>query len=123
PISDGVVLNHRDWAKIETLKGDDGHYLWVQVTVGGMRQLWRVPVVSTSAMNEGDFLTGAFGLAATLWDREQANIRVSESHADFFVRNQVVILAEERLALANYRPEAFVNGSFTGTEPEPDPDE
>lgn len=117
--SDGVVLNHRDWAKIETLKGDDGHYLWVQVTVGGMRQLWRVPVVSTSAMTEGEFLTGAFGLAATLWDREQANVRVSESHADFFVRNQVVILAEERLALANYRPEAFVNGSFEGTEPEP----
>lgn len=115
--SDGVVLNHRDWARIETLKGSDGHYLWVQVTVGGQRQLWRVPVVSTSAMTEGEFLTGAFGLAATLWDREQANVRVAEQHADFFVRNQVVILAEERLALANYRPEAFVNGTFAGNDP------
>lgn len=114
--SDGVVLNHRDWAKIETLKGDDGHYLWVNVTLGGQKQLWRVPVVSTSAMTEGEFLVGAFGLAATLWDREQANIRVSDSHSDFFVRNQLVILAEERLALANYRPEAFVNGTFEGTE-------
>lgn len=111
PVS-GVVLHPKDWEKIETAKGSDGHYLWVNVTIGGERRLWRAPVVETPAINEGEFLTGAFSLAATLWDREQSNVRIAEQHGDFFIRNMVVILAEERVALTNYRPEAFVNGSF-----------
>jgi HK97 family phage major capsid protein len=64
-------------------------------------------------MNEGEFLVGAFGLAGQLWDREQANVRISEHHADYFARNMLAILAEERLALTVYRPEAFVRGAFT----------
>ena len=55
---------------------------------------------------------GAFGTGAQLYDRQQANIRVSEQHSDFFVRNAVVILAEQRLALAVKRPEAFVKDTF-----------
>ena len=38
----------------------------------------------------------------------EAQVRVAEQHDDFFVKNMVVILAEERLALTLYRPEAFV---------------
>jgi HK97 family phage major capsid protein len=115
--ADGVVLNHRDWAKIETLKGNDGHYLWVNITVGGQRQLWRVPVVATPAMNEGEFLTGAFDRAARLYDRMQAMIKVADQHADYAIHNTVAIIAEERLALAVFRPEAFVVGSYEGTTP------
>ena len=37
---------------------------------------------------------------------------MAEQHADFFIRNAVVILAEQRLAMAVKRPEAFVKGSF-----------
>jgi hypothetical protein len=42
-------------------------------------------------------------LAAEIFDREDATVRVAEQHADFFARNLVAILAEERLALAIYR--------------------
>ncbi|WP_420835733.1 hypothetical protein [Actinomyces ruminis] len=35
----------------------------------------------------------------------------SNSHADFFVRNLVAILAEERLAFGVTRPAAFVQTS------------
>jgi len=38
----------------------------------------------------------------------EGNIRVSEQHSDFFVRNAVAVLAEERIALAVKRPESFV---------------
>jgi len=47
-----------------------------------------------------------------LYDREQASIRISEQHADFFVRNAIVVLAEQRLALAVKRPESFVKVTF-----------
>jgi HK97 family phage major capsid protein len=64
-------------------------------------------------MHEGEFLTGAFGLGAQIWDREQANVRISEHHADYFTKNMLAILAEERIALTVYRPESFVKGVFT----------
>ena len=109
----GIVLHPSDWEDIELLKGTDGHYIWVSVVSGGETRLWRVPVVQSTGMTEGEFLVGAFGLAGQLWDRESANVRVSEHHADYFARNMLAILAEERLALSIYRPEAFVSGVFT----------
>lgn len=107
-----VVLNSNDWAQIELTKGSDLHYIWVQVPNGGEMRLWRVPVIETTIMEEGQFLTGAFGLGAQLWDRQTATIRVSESHADYFVRNAIAILAELRMAITTYRPSAFVSGRF-----------
>lgn len=108
----GIVLNPSDWAKIELQKDEQGRYLWVTVPEGGVPRLWRVPVVETAAMPEGYFLVGAFSLGAQLWDREQVTVRVSEHHSDFFIKNLVAILCEERIALAVYRPNAFVTGTF-----------
>ena len=71
-----------------------------------------MPVVQTPAMAQGTALVGAFGLGSQLYDREASNIRIAEQHADFFIRNAVVILAEERLALATKRPESFVVVTF-----------
>lgn len=108
----GTVLHPNDWADIELLKDSDGRYLWVRAVEGGEPRLWRVPVIESTAINEGEFLTGNWDLAATLWDRQQAAIRISESHNDLFIKNGVVILGEERLALTVHRPKAFVKGTF-----------
>lgn len=107
-----VVLHPNDFAAIELIKDANLRYIWVQVPNGGEMRLWRVPVVESTVINEGQFLMGAFGLGAKIWDRQQATIRVSEHHADFFVENAVAILAEMRLALAVYRPAAFVLGTI-----------
>lgn len=107
-----ILLHPNDWAQIELLKGTDRHYVWVQVPNGGEMRLWRVPVVESTVINENQFLIGAFGLGAKIWDRQQATIRISEHHEDFFVRNAVAILAEMRLALTVYRPTAFVLGTI-----------
>lgn len=110
-----IVLNPMDWANIELLKGNDLHYIWVQVPNGGEMRLWRVPVISTNVMTEGQYLLGAFGLGAKVWDRQQATVRISEHHEDYFVRNAVAILAELRLALTVFRPSAFVKGVISGS--------
>lgn len=109
----GVVLHPNDWEDIELTKDTNGQYLIaVSVALGGEPRVWRMPVVETPAIPEGTALVGAFGTGAQLYDREQANIRISEQHADFFVRNAIVVLAEQRLALAVKRPESFVAVSF-----------
>lgn len=109
----GVVMNPQDWEKIETLKDSTGAYIVaIAVALGGEQRIWRLPVVDTPAMTTGRFLVGAFGLGATLYDREEGTIRIAEQHADFFLRNALVVLAEERIALACKRPESFVAGTF-----------
>jgi HK97 family phage major capsid protein len=109
----GIVLHPNDWEDIELTKDANGQYLVaVSVAMGGEPRVWRMPVIDTPAMTEGTALVGAFGTGAQLYDREQASIRISEQHSDFFIRNAIVILAEQRLALAVKRPEAFVKVTF-----------
>lgn len=111
-LANGIILNPTDFANLELLKGTDGHYLWANVSNGGEPRLWRVPVYESTAMTAGDFLLGNWSLGATLFDREQATVRIAEQHADLFVKNGVVVLGEERVGLAVYRPQAFVKGTF-----------
>ena len=109
----GIVIHPNDWEQIELTKDANGQYLVAaSVALGGEPRVWRVPLVESVAMPEGTALVGSFGQGAQLYDREQANIRISEQHADFFIRNAIVILAEQRLALAVKRPESFVRVSF-----------
>jgi len=109
----GIVIHPNDWENIELTKDGNGQYLIAtSVALGGEPKVWRTPLVESVAMPEGTALIGSFGQGAQLYDREQANIRISEQHADFFIRNAIVILAEQRLALAVKRPESFVRVSF-----------
>ena len=73
--------------------------------------LWGLPVVATQAMTIRKFLTGAFKLGAQLFDRWDARVETGFVNDDF-IKNLVTVLAEERLALAVYRPEAFIYGDF-----------
>jgi len=116
--ADGYVVNPNDWEDVELAKGEDGHFIWVNTAAnslngGGAASIWRLPVVVTNAMVETQFLCGAFGVGgATLYDRESVNVRFSESHASLFIYNALALLAEERIAVAWKRPEAFVVGAF-----------
>lgn len=108
----GQVLNPKDWARIELTKDTQGRYLIANPANSTQPRLWGLPVVSTQAMAEDDFLVGAFMLGAQVFDREDADVEISTEDRDNFVKNMVTIRAEERLALAVYRPEAFVYGDF-----------
>ena len=109
----GIIVNPNDWEDIELTKNSQGTYLLaISVAGGAESRIWRIPVIDTPAIASGTALIGAFGTGAQLYDREAASIRISEQHSDFFVRNAVVVLAEERLALAVKRPESFVKVTF-----------
>lgn len=111
--STGIVLNPIDWAAIELQKDDNGGYIFANPQSMSLPALWGRPVVPTQAMTLDQFLVGAFQLGAQVFDREQAQVTVATENEDDFVNNLVTILAEERLALAVYRPEAFIKGDIT----------
>lgn len=108
----GHVMNPIDWANIEMLKDADGRYIIGNPQGMAAPTLWGLPVVATQAMQVDKFLTGAFRLGAQVFDRWQARVEIATENEDDFVKNLVTMLCEERLALAVYRPEAFVYGDF-----------
>src|SRR5690606_7760724 len=108
----GFVLNPTDWARIELTKDNEGRYIVgnAQSPIGP--SLWGLPVVQTQAMAAGEFLAGAFNLGAQIFDRMGVEVLLSSENVDDFEKNMLTVRIEERLALAVYRPEAFVTGDI-----------
>ncbi len=114
--ADAIVLSPLDWAAIELTKTTTNEYLFSNPRAQTLPGLWGRNVVPTQAMDQDDFLVGAFGggLAAQGWDREDVSVQISFEDRDNFVKNMATILCEERAALTVYRPSAFVKGDFQG---------
>lgn len=106
------VMNAYNWAQIETLKDANGQYIIGNPQGSIQPTLWGLPVVTSMAMAANTFMTGNFRDAAQIFDREQANVAISTENEADFVENKITILAEERLALVVYRPQAIIRGSF-----------
>ena len=109
---DGVVVNPVDWTKICLLKDSAGNYIFGDPNSDKTPSVWGKRLVQSLSIAATRFLAGAFQASAQIWDREQANVRIAEQHGDFFIKNMVAILAEERLALTVYRPTGLVRGNF-----------
>ncbi len=106
-IATAYLMHPNDWEAIDLLQDNEGRYRYGGPAQLGQPVLWGLPVVESEAVTEGTALVGDFR-KAVLWDREQASIQVSDSHADFFIRNLVAVLAEMRAAFGVTRPSAFV---------------
>ncbi|MFW8566158.1 phage major capsid protein [Orrella sp. 11846] len=109
----GIVMHPIDWARIELTKDLEGRYLMGNPAFGTQPLLWNLPVVATTAIVSNQFLVGAFSLGAQIFDRMDIEILVSTENDRDFEKNMVTIRAEERLGLAVYRPESFIEGALT----------
>lgn len=110
--ADGIVLHPTDWYGIRLLKDTQGRYLFGNPQDSAEPRMWGLPVVSTNSQTAGTFLTASFGLAAAIWDRMDATVELSREHSDFFTRNMVAILCEERMCVTVYRASALIKGSL-----------
>jgi len=111
--ADGIVLNPIDWANIEISKDGQNAYLFANPQNANQPMLWGRNVVATKALDQDDFLVGAFSSGAQIFDREDVNVTISTENQDNFIKNMCTIRAEERIALAVYRTDAFVKGALT----------
>lgn len=69
---------------------------------------WGLPLIPVPGIAAGTSYVGDFGQAVTWFDRGSASVYMSDSHADYFIRNLFVILAEQRSAFALTEPDAVV---------------
>lgn len=94
-----ILLNPLDWYAIQLTKTlTEGQYIFGSPTVPVPPALWNAAIVTTPSVAEGTGLTVDTSFVTVL-DREQANITISNSHSDYFVRNLVAILGELRAGL------------------------
>lgn len=104
-----VVVNPGAYERMQSFADANGqYYAGGPFSAGGVPTLWGLPVVQSENIANNRALVGD-GLMAAIFDRHDARIYTTDSHADFFIRNLIVILAEERLALAVFRPAAFAH--------------
>lgn len=106
-----AVLHPNDWQTIRLARensatGTLGGYLMGPPSQVGAVSVWGIPVVESEAITENTGLVGDFQQGATLFDREQAAVRVGTID-DQFVRNMQTILAELRAAFVVWRPAMF----------------
>lgn len=111
--ADGVIVNPVDSEEFDLMVDDEGRYragdpFGVIGPTGDAPPIWRMRRVESESVDPGTAIVGAFKQGATVFQRQGITILTSDSHSDFFVRNLVVVLAEERLGLAVFFPTAFV---------------
>lgn len=106
-VADGVVLHPYDFTRVRLQKTADGIYIWGHPSQVGPATLWGMPVVDSAQEVEGAGLTGGFATQSLLVVRRGVEVKVSDSHADFFINGKQAIRADFRAALVTIRPGAF----------------
>jgi HK97 family phage major capsid protein len=106
-----VIMHPTNWqaarlARENSATGTLGGYLMGPPSTVGANTLWGLPVVESEAITLNTALVGDFAMGCTLFDREQAVIRVGLVN-DQFIRNMQTLLAELRAAFIVWRPTAF----------------
>lgn len=111
---DGIVVHPSNWLAMRLAKDSAGQYLGGGPMIGAYGNniqasnvYWGLPVVVTTAIAANTALVGAFGSMAQVFYRNSLVVEASNGYQDFFQRNLTAIRAEQRLALAVYRPQAF----------------
>jgi HK97 family phage major capsid protein len=113
-VANAIMLNPADWYSMLLTKDGEGAYVFPEsARFGGVApRIAGVPIIANTAIASGDFLVGDFASGVQLFDRLQANVRFFEQDQDNAIKNMITVVAEERLALAIYRPTAFIYGGF-----------
>jgi len=109
--ADGIVLHPLDWRGIQGLKDTTGRYL-SEPFAELIERLFKMPIATSQAMDQGDFLVGSFLRGAEVFDRMETEVLISSEDRDNFIKNMLTVRAEERLAFVKKYPQAFVTGNF-----------
>lgn len=108
----GVAMNPVDAWNLLTHRaaGGSGEFDYANPWAPAMMPqatIWGLPIVRTKSIESGVALVGDYANAAMLHDRKQAGVRVYDQYADLPTKNQVLLLAEERVALSVDTPSHF----------------
>lgn len=111
---DFILIPPAKMRDIQLIKETGGAYIYPNFAPVGLND-WSINgaiLLDHTAMSADTFLIGDSS-KAMVWDREQVNVKFSDSDATNFTTNKTTIRIEERLAVAVYRLDAFISTTFT----------
>jgi HK97 family phage major capsid protein len=94
-----VALNPADYAALDVAAGDAAG-AGTGVVPDRRFTFWGLRPVPVAGLTPGVAIVGDFAEGVTLFDRGVSDVFVTDSHADFFIKNILVILAETRVKSA-----------------------
>lgn len=107
----GIALNPADWGQFMTDATSGTYGNQVNPFASPQRTLWGQTVVTSPYIPAGTALVGDF-TEDTLFYRNNVQILVADQHADLFIKNTLIILAEARVVNAVFAAAAFANVSL-----------
>ena len=112
---EALVLNPMTWAQLAMEKDSQGRYLLGGPGLAANKSVWGIPVVTSSAVPAGKFIFGNFTQTATVYDRQQVSVEMTNTNEDDFTHYLYTIRASRRLALAVEVPAGIFAGDFKVT--------
>lgn len=109
------LFNPADWTKLCLLKDTKGNYLLGGPQSLAIKSLWGVPVITNSLIPTGKYVLGNFRQAATVYDRQALQFRISDQDGDNFKSNMYTLRVNRRLGFAVEMPELILAGDFALT--------
>lgn len=118
---DAIVIHPTDWQTVRLGKDSQGQYYAGGPFTGAygnsgytnVVDIWGVKAVVTTAVAQGTVLVGGFQECAQIFRRNGITLDMTNSNNNDFETDLVTLKAEERLALAVYRPAGFGRVTLT----------
>jgi HK97 family phage major capsid protein len=118
---DAIIINPTDWQTIRLGKDGQQQYYgggpftgaYGQPGPSNVSNLWGLKTVITTAMAQGTAFVGGFQECAQVFRRSGIVLDMTNSNNNDFETDLITLKAEERLALAVYRPAGFGKVTLT----------
>jgi Phage capsid family len=105
---DTVVLSPQTYQNIVMQVNPSGGFLLpAQATSPSVLPLYGLTPVQNPEMTDGEAIVGAFQEGSMLFRKGGIVVQATNSHSDYFQKNQTAIRAEMRVALAHFVPSAY----------------
>lgn len=111
--ADYIMINPTDFHKILLLKSSQNEYLVKDWNQGLQPRINGVPVILNTAITSDKYLVGNFGMGTQLWVRDNVGVEFFREDGTNVRDGFVTVRVQERVALTNYLPNAFVAGDFS----------
>lgn len=116
-----ILTTHTEYQELLSAKSSSDAHYYIPAFAGILSPyrltIAGVPVIATSAMQtaaggKDTFLAGDFRYGCALWDRMSPTVEMTNTDQDDFVKKLVTVRIWERVALTNFRPNAFRSGNM-----------
>jgi HK97 family phage major capsid protein len=102
-----IGISPSDYEQVVLQKDANGNYQMANPVNNSAPTIWGLTPVVSTLFTDGTPWVGDFAEAATMWLREGVTLSATDSHADFFLKGLVAVMAETRVAFKLVQPKAL----------------